>query len=55
MIGSDLILTHFNPRMPLVLACDANAYGLGAVLSHTSELGDDKPIALHPGHYQKQN
>ena len=45
-IASDLVLTHFNPRTPLVLACDASAYGLGAVLSHTSDLGHDKPIAF---------
>eukprot|EP00731_Ephydatia_muelleri_P010410 Em0005g996a len=37
MIASDLVLTHFTPTMPLVLACDASAYGLGAVLSHTSD------------------
>ena len=42
MIVSDLILTHyFNPRMPLVLACDASACGLGAVLSHTSDKNCD--------------
>eukprot|EP00731_Ephydatia_muelleri_P006880 Em0003g1128a len=37
MIASDLVLTHFTPTMPLVLVCDASAYGLGAVLSHTSD------------------
>ena len=40
-IASDLVFTHFNPRMPLVLACDASAYSLGAVLSHTSDLGHE--------------
>ena len=46
MISSDFVLTHFNTRMPLVLACEASAYGLGVVLSHTSDLGIDKPIAF---------
>ena len=35
LMSSDTVLTHFNPRYPLVLACDASAYGLGAVLSPT--------------------
>ena len=27
-IASDLVLTHFNPRMSLVPTCDVSAYGL---------------------------
>lgn len=27
-------LTHFNPNLPLQLACDASPYGVGAVVSH---------------------
>ena len=38
-------LTHFNPKLPIVLACDASSYGVGAVLSHTID-GANKPIAF---------
>ena len=55
MIASDLVLTHFTPTMPLVLVCDASAYGLGAVLSHTSDSGVDKPIAFASRTLSKQN
>eukprot|EP00731_Ephydatia_muelleri_P013854 Em0007g1164a len=45
LMSSDTVLTHFNPRYPLVLACDASAYGLGAVLSHTMPDGGERPVA----------
>ena len=43
---SDCLLVHFNPDLPLVVACDASPYGIGAVLSHRMEDGQDKPIAF---------
>ena len=35
LIALDLVLTHFNPDLPLLQLCDASPHGLGAVLSHT--------------------
>ena len=29
------VLVHYNSELPLRLACDASAYGIEAVLSHT--------------------
>ena len=43
---SDCLLVHFNPDIPPVVACDASPYGIGAVLSHRMEDGQDKPIAF---------
>ena len=42
----DSLLVHYEPDKELVLACDASPYGIGAVLSHKMENGDDKPIAF---------
>lgn len=40
------VLTHFNPSLPVQLACDASPYGVGAVLSHVMPSGDERPIAF---------
>ena len=39
------MLVHYNPALPLVVACDASPYGVGAVLSHLMEDGEERPIA----------
>ena len=39
------ILAHYDPELPLVLAADASAYGLGAVLSHRFANGSERPVA----------
>ena len=39
------MLTHFDLSKPLILACDASPYGIGAVLSY--QVGEDNlPIAF---------
>ena len=45
-LTSDCLLVHYDPDKELVLACDASPYGIGVVLSHKMEKGDDKPIAF---------
>uniref|UniRef100_A0A8C6SMM6 ribonuclease H n=1 Tax=Neogobius melanostomus TaxID=47308 RepID=A0A8C6SMM6_9GOBI len=40
------VLTHFNPSLPIQLACDASPYGVGAVISHMFPNGEERPIAF---------
>ena len=39
------LLAHYDPNKPVRLAVDASSYGLGAVLSHVFDDGEEKPIA----------
>lgn len=34
-LASTEVLAHYDPSLPIKLDCDASAYGVGAVLSHT--------------------
>ena len=44
-LQTEAVLVHFDPAKPLILACDASQYGIGAVLSHKMDNGDERPIA----------
>ena len=45
LLASPRLLVHFDPSLPLTLACDASAYGIGAVLAHQTPDGTERPIA----------
>ena len=48
VLQSDLLLTHFDPEMNIIIAADASDYGVGAVISHQFAGGQEKAIA-HAG------
>ena len=43
---SQSVLTHYNPELPIRLACDASPYGVGSVISHILPNGQERPIAF---------
>ena len=45
MLSSDQVLAHYDPTLPLSLAADASAYGVGAVISQRYADGGERPIA----------
>ena len=44
-LASTEVLAHYDMHLPLKLDCDASAYAVGAVLSHTFPDGTERPIA----------
>ncbi|KAI2647716.1 hypothetical protein H4Q32_024734 [Labeo rohita] len=45
LLGST-VLVHYDGNRPLKLACDASPYGVGAVISHIMDNGEERPIAF---------
>ena len=43
---SNQVLIHYDPKMELVVACDASAYGVGVVLSHRLPDRTERPIGF---------
>lgn len=39
------ILAHYDPELPIILAMDASAYGLGAVLSQLNMDSTEQPFS----------
>ena len=44
-LQDNTLLVHYDSSKQLVLACDASPHGLGAVLSHIMEDGEERPVA----------
>ena len=45
-LQTDALLVHFDPNKPLIVEADASQYGIGAVLSHKMQDGQERPIAF---------
>ena len=45
-LTSSQVLLHYDPTLPIKVAADASAYGLGAVLSHVLPDNSERPIAF---------
>lgn len=49
------VLAQYDIRQPVVVECDASAYGLGAVLSQPGEDGRERLVGLPQERWQSQN
>ncbi|XP_060091347.1 uncharacterized protein K02A2.6-like, partial [Heteronotia binoei] len=47
VLVSNAVLHHFDEGLPIILACDASPYGVGAVLGHQLPDGREVPVAYY--------
>ena len=40
------VLAYYDPHLPILMAGDASAYGVGAVISHVMPDGTERPVAF---------
>ena len=45
-LADSTMLVHYDVNKPVKLQCDASPYGVGAVISHVLENGEERPIAF---------
>lgn len=45
LLTSDKLLVDYDANLPLTLACDSSAYGIGAVIQNEMPTGGTRPIA----------
>ena len=45
-ITSEQVIEHYDPALPVRLACDASPTGISAVLSHVMPDGSERPVAF---------
>ena len=46
LLSTDRVLVPYKSKLPFSLACDASAYGPGAVLLHVMPNGEERPVAF---------
>ena len=45
-LASTDVLMHYNPSLPIRMAADVSAYGIGAVIAHVLPDGSERPVAF---------
>ena len=46
LLTTSRVLAHYDPDLPMKMAADASAYGIGTIISHVYLDGAEKPIAF---------